>query len=112
MLRTETRRFASVSARIFDRNAKLLQRTRAAQHPASREYEYLKDEVNRRLLDRLEDVYSHRFESVLEMGSGAGSVTLDFLNDRDDVTRLVQVDHSYSMLTRDVIPPDSRCTCL
>lgn len=97
---------------VFDRAvSKLQQKNRAALHPDSQDFDYLKDEINNRLLDRLEDVYSHQFTNVLEMGSGPGTSTLKFMNEREDVQLLVQQDTSFSMLSRDVerIPKDSRC---
>ena len=38
---------------IFDRNAKRLQRSRAALDPSSRDYDYLKAEIAERLADRI-----------------------------------------------------------
>lgn len=78
----------------------MMQRSRVAIREDVSEYEYLKEEVNRRLLDRLEDVYAHQFESVLEMGSGSGETTLSILRDREDVKALIQVDPSFKMLQR------------
>lgn len=77
-----------------------MQRSRVAAREDASEYEYLKEEVNRRLLDRLEDVYAHQFESVLEMGSGSGETTMSILRDREDVKTVIQVDPSFKMLQR------------
>jgi hypothetical protein len=96
--------------KVFDRNAKMLQRSRMAMLPDSAEYEYLKKEVNKRLLDRLEDVYSHTFESVLEVGSGAGTDTVSFLSEREDVKHIIQVDNSFKLITRDDIDSSIRGT--
>lgn len=38
---------------VFDRRVKLLQRSRASNNPLSREVQYLRDEVARRLTERL-----------------------------------------------------------
>lgn len=83
---------------VFDRRMKMMQKTRAAMREDVADYEYLKDEVNRRLLDRLEDVYAHEFERVLEIGSGRGPITRSLLEDREDVKTLVQVDSSFKMI--------------
>lgn len=77
-----------------------MQRSRAAAREDASEYEYLKEEINRRLLDRLEDVYAHQFETVLEMGSGSGDTTMSILRDREDVKAVIQVDNSFKMLQR------------
>jgi len=95
------RRHYSSVTRVFDRRAKSMQKTRAAFHTGNSEYDYLKEEINRRLLDRLEDVYAHQFEVVMDMGSGSGESTLSVLQDREDVKMLVQVDPSFKMLMRD-----------
>lgn len=94
------RRYASVG-RVFDREAKMKQKTRNALLEDGDDNEYLKEEINKRLLDRLEDVYAHQFETVLEIGSGRGNSTLSLLLDRDDVKTIVQLDSSYRLLSSD-----------
>lgn len=42
------------SPKIFDRNVKRIQRNRASKLENSKDYDYLRDEVARRLLDRLD----------------------------------------------------------
>ena len=92
------RRYASVG-RVFDRETKMKQKTRNALLEDGEDYEYLKEEINKRLLDRLEDVYAHQFETVLEMGSGRGNSALSLLLDRDDVKTIVQLDSSHRILS-------------
>lgn len=101
------RRHYSSVTRVFDRRAKSMQKTRAALYAGNSEYDYLKEEINRRLLDRLEDVYAHQFEVVMEMGSGSGESTISVLQDREDVKMLIQVDPSFRLLTRDVMHPET-----
>ena len=102
-----SRRFSTV-ARVFDRKAKAMQKTRAAVHTGNSEYDFLKEEVNRRLLDRLEDVYAHQFEVVMEIGSGSGESTISVLQDREDIKQLIQVDSSFKLLTRDAVREETK----
>lgn len=57
--------------RVFDRNAKRMQRDQAAVHPESKSTDYLKDEMARRLVDRMSDI-SRKFPNALDLGSGPG----------------------------------------
>lgn len=65
---------------VFDRHAKRIQRSNAA-FRASRttsSSEFLREEIARRVLDRLEDVqHSHRhaLQDILELGTGFGSLS-------------------------------------
>ncbi|KAI8851851.1 S-adenosyl-L-methionine-dependent methyltransferase [Chytridium lagenaria] len=75
------RRFATASSgvqMVFDRAVKIKQRNRAALRPDSREVDYLKDEVAKRLTDRLLDIKrsGHIYKLV----------------DRDMMDHLVQID--------------------
>jgi len=53
---------------IFDRAGKKRQRARAAQAPDWPEYDYLRAEVAKRLVDRLEDIM-REFPEALELGA-------------------------------------------
>lgn len=53
---------------IFDRAGKKRQRARAALAPNWQEYDYLRAEVARRLVDRLEDIM-REFPAALEIGA-------------------------------------------
>ncbi|KAJ3026840.1 UNVERIFIED_CONTAM: NADH dehydrogenase [ubiquinone] 1 alpha subcomplex assembly factor 5 [Siphonaria sp. JEL0065] len=83
---------------VFDRNVKVLQRNASAVRPDSRTYDYLKDEVADRLVDRLLDI-KRRFPKTLDLGSGAGHI-IKFV-DKEMMDHLVQLDSAEKMLFRD-----------
>ncbi|RQM11497.1 hypothetical protein DD237_008074 [Peronospora effusa] len=56
---------------IFNRGTKRQQRNNIALLDNSNEYEYLQDEVARRLVDRLEDI-EREFPLALDLGCGSG----------------------------------------
>lgn len=58
--------------KVFDRHVKLLQKERAAKHPDSKFVEYLRDEINRRTIDRLAFVKTD-FEKVMDFGAHSGN---------------------------------------
>ncbi|ODQ50938.1 S-adenosyl-L-methionine-dependent methyltransferase [Saitoella complicata NRRL Y-17804] len=69
---------------VFDRAVKHLQRDRAAADPAaSRNYDYLKDEVADRLVERLLFV-NRKFDTVMDLGSGAGHVAKSLCRPREE----------------------------
>ncbi|XP_046848240.1 arginine-hydroxylase NDUFAF5, mitochondrial-like [Xenia sp. Carnegie-2017] len=82
---------------VFNRQAKRLQKNRASLLPNTDDYDYLKDEAARRLVDRLSDV-SRKFPLVLDLGCNKGHVA-KFLTS-SHVTSLVQCDMSEEMLKR------------
>ncbi len=53
--------------------AKLMQRNRAASAPDSRDFDYIRDEVARRLVDRLGDI-TRDFPVAVDLGANAGNV--------------------------------------
>ncbi|KAL0133474.1 hypothetical protein PUN28_000901 [Cardiocondyla obscurior] len=80
---------------VFDRNAKLLQRERAAQNADVQLYDYIKDEVGDRLADRIFDI-KRKFNRALDLGCGRGHVSKRILN--ESVEELVLADMSPSLL--------------
>jgi NADH dehydrogenase [ubiquinone] 1 alpha subcomplex assembly factor 5 len=101
----------------FDRSIKLLQREGAARtHKVWKDdesrvdYDYFRNEVARRLIDRLDDIKREDgFPLALEIGSGAGIVHRMICSDValhgsggiGGVRKLVQMDSSDAMLHRD-----------
>lgn len=78
--RRPTRRFYAVQApgaptlEIFNQNIKILQKERAATNVEhSRESDYLKNEVARRLVDRLLDI-DRKFPNVLDLGANSCNI--------------------------------------
>jgi len=61
----------NTSINIFDRQAKYLQRERAARAPDVAVYDYLKEEVGYRLADRIFDI-KRRFKLAVDLGCGRG----------------------------------------
>ncbi|KAJ2854881.1 hypothetical protein J3B02_002457 [Coemansia erecta] len=85
---------------VFDRKAKRMQRDRAASRVLdSREVDYLKDEVARRVADRLLDI-KRRYRTVVEIGSGCGHFAKAV--DEDMMDKLVMCEMSQVSLNRDV----------
>ncbi|XP_001601244.1 arginine-hydroxylase NDUFAF5, mitochondrial [Nasonia vitripennis] len=80
---------------VFDRNAKLLQRERAAKAEDVNVYDYLKDEIGYRLSDRVFDI-KRKFNKALDLGCGRGHISKYILN--DSVDELILADLSPSWL--------------
>ncbi|KAG5306560.1 NDUF5 hydroxylase, partial [Acromyrmex insinuator] len=90
---------------VFDRNAKLLQRERAAKNANVQLYDYIKDEVGDRLADRIFDI-KRKFGKVLDLGCGRGHVSKRILS--ESVEELVLADMSPSLLQQVEITEDIR----
>ncbi|KAJ2899951.1 hypothetical protein IWW38_000749 [Coemansia aciculifera] len=85
---------------VFDRNAKRMQRNRAAARAVdSREVDYLKDEVAARVSDRLLDI-KRRYHTVVEIGAGCGHLAKAV--DEDMMDRLIMCDMAETALDRDI----------
>lgn len=103
--------------KVFDRHTKLLQKERAAHNPDSKYVEYLRDEINRRTIDRLAFVKTD-FTNVLDFGSHSGNFERllcdpskddknpQWKKDRQMITskinKIVMVESSKSMLYKDL----------
>lgn len=92
----------SSSINIFDRQAKILQRERAARAPDVAVYDYLKEEVGYRLADRIFDI-KRKFKLAVDLGCGRGYVAKHI--DSDSVEELVVCDMSPTWL--DQVPNPS-----
>ncbi|KAJ7498507.1 S-adenosyl-L-methionine-dependent methyltransferase [Mycena latifolia] len=112
MLRSLARFAASSSAsplnphtlgpfQVFDRNAKRIQKNRAALREGSRTVDYVRDEVADRLMERFMDI-KRTFATVLDLGSGAGHFTR--LLEPERAKKVIMIDSSEKALHRD---PDS-----
>ncbi|CAE6425644.1 unnamed protein product [Rhizoctonia solani] len=114
--RTLIRRYATASGgspfsahtmspfRLFDRNAKRIQKDRAALRASgerSRTVDYVREEVADRLFERVLDI-KRRFPHILDLGAGSGHFTK--LLDLDVTDRVTMLDMSLQSLNRD---PDS-----
>ncbi|XP_018363654.1 PREDICTED: NADH dehydrogenase [ubiquinone] 1 alpha subcomplex assembly factor 5 [Trachymyrmex cornetzi] len=88
---------------VFDRNAKLLQRERAAKDANVQLYDYIKDDVGDRLADRIFDI-KRKFGRVLDLGCGRGHVSKRILS--ESVEELVLADMSSSLLQQADITED------
>jgi len=82
---------------IFDRKAKRHQRNVAAKMQDHHVYDYLKDEVASRVVDRLCDI-ARCFPVALDLGCGKGHIS-KYLT-KDNVELLYQSDMSQGMLDR------------
>jgi NADH dehydrogenase [ubiquinone] 1 alpha subcomplex assembly factor 5 len=105
------------SNHAFDRDLKRLQRDGAARahklwvpSPDNVEYDYFRDEIARRLVDRLDDIRRDEgFPLALDIGAGSGYIhraicadeAFDGVGGIGGVRKLVQLDASKEMLQRD-----------
>ncbi|KAK7054105.1 S-adenosyl-L-methionine-dependent methyltransferase [Favolaschia claudopus] len=86
---------------VFDRDAKRMQKDRAALRDDSRTVDYVREEVADRMMERFLDI-KRSFGSVLDLGSGAGHFTK--LLEPEKARKSIMVDLSQKSLFRD---PDS-----
>ncbi|XP_049829781.1 arginine-hydroxylase NDUFAF5, mitochondrial [Schistocerca gregaria] len=86
---------------IFDREAKLYQRQRAALAADVELYDYLKEEVGYRLADRIFDI-KRKFNCAVDLGCGRGYVSRHVLGDA--VERLILCDMCPTWLDQAVLP--------
>eukprot|EP01138_Halocafeteria_seosinensis_P011996 gb/GECG01012260.1/.p1 GENE.gb/GECG01012260.1/~~gb/GECG01012260.1/.p1 ORF type:complete len:374 (+),score=50.69 gb/GECG01012260.1/:1-1122(+) len=98
--RSCTRYYSSSSPAVFDRVKKRKQRNAAARLADSSDYDYLRDEMMSRLVDRLLDV-TKEFPTALELGSAGGNI-LKHLAGHGEIKRLYMADMSEEMLHRDM----------
>jgi len=101
---TTVRFFSSQRNEVFDQKAKNAHRERSALMYPDGRYDYLKDEVARRLVDRLNDVSpAKKFPSALDLGSLHGSVRkgLAFTAQNKGIEKLHQLETCERLLTRD-----------
>ena len=73
-MRSCSTRAKSAGLNVFDRNAKMLQRHRAAVRDDAHVFQYLKDEVGFRLSDRIFDI-KKEFEVGIDLGCGRGNMS-------------------------------------
>uniref|UniRef100_A0A336LU23 Arginine-hydroxylase NDUFAF5, mitochondrial n=1 Tax=Culicoides sonorensis TaxID=179676 RepID=A0A336LU23_CULSO len=88
-------KFNFTTMNIFDRQAKKLQKERAAKSEDVELYDYIKEEVGYRLSDRVFDV-KRQFKNAVDLGCGRGYVSKHIL--ADSVERLTLCDISPAML--------------
>ncbi|KAJ7755999.1 S-adenosyl-L-methionine-dependent methyltransferase [Mycena metata] len=86
---------------VFDRNAKRIQKDRAALKEGSRTVDYVREEVADRLMERFLDI-KRTFGTILDLGSGSGHFTK--LLEPEKAQKSVMMDSSEMALRRD---PDS-----
>lgn len=92
-----TRRQDETIMNVFDRKAKRKQKNRAALAENVAVYDYLKDEVAERMVDRIGDVARY-FPMALDLGCGRGHLS-KYLT-KEQVGTLVMSDMAENMLTQ------------
>ncbi|OQS01137.1 hypothetical protein ACHHYP_20069 [Achlya hypogyna] len=99
------RRFMSMQ--VFNRAMKRQQRNNAAMLTNSTEYEYLREEVARRLVDRLEDI-DREFPLAADLGAGSGYIYKSLAPDAGlgGIKKLLQFEFAEKLLLRDVNTPE------
>lgn len=97
----------NTSINIFDRQAKYLQRERAARAPDVAVYDYLKEEVGYRLADRIFDI-KRKFKLAVDLGCGRGYVAKHI--DSESVEELIVCDMSPTWLDQVPNPPNVKVT--
>ena len=94
MLRPSPRRFVH----IFDRALKRHHRERAALDPGHEQYNYLRDEVASRLVERLDDIdASYAFPRAVDIGAGTGHVRRALARGESGVESLLELDGAAAM---------------
>ncbi|CAG0919682.1 unnamed protein product, partial [Notodromas monacha] len=88
---------------VFDRQTKLLQRSRAALAPDADNYDYVKAEIGYRVADRLYDI-KREMDIVVDLGCGRGHVSRHI--SADWVKKLVLTDHCPEWANTAVIDPE------
>eukprot|EP00466_Bigelowiella_natans_P004044 jgi/Bigna1/71212/fgenesh1_pg.14_\ len=90
---------------VFDHKAKIAHRDRITLAYPDGQYDYLKDEVARRLTDRLNDVSpAKKFPNCLDLGALSGHVRkalTDFTAKNKGITKIHQLEMSEKLLQRD-----------
>uniref|UniRef100_A0A1B0D4A9 Arginine-hydroxylase NDUFAF5, mitochondrial n=1 Tax=Phlebotomus papatasi TaxID=29031 RepID=A0A1B0D4A9_PHLPP len=102
-----TRKFSFDPVNIFDRNAKRIQRERAANSQDVELYDYIKDEVGYRLADRVFDV-KKKFNVCVDLGASRGFVSKHIL--ADTVEHLIMCEMSPTMLKQAESTPGVKVT--
>lgn len=87
--------FTTSQMNIFDRKTKLQQKRIAANYPDHSLYDYLRDEVAERVIDRMADI-SRFFPTVLDLGAGKGYLAKHIA--QDEVGKLYQLESCKDML--------------
>lgn len=102
--------------KVFDRNIKWLQKEKAANNPDYKYAQYLKDEINRRTIERL-SYLKIDFTNVLDYGAHSGNFekllcdtrrdnNMEWKTDRElvksKIGKILMIDSSKSMLYKDV----------
>lgn len=77
----------------------MTQRSRAAKLPDSREYDYIRDEVARRVLDRFEDI-TRTFPVAVDVGANTANI-LQQLDGHGGISKLHMIESCRDMLYRD-----------
>uniref|UniRef100_A0ABI7XGP6 NADH:ubiquinone oxidoreductase complex assembly factor 5 n=1 Tax=Felis catus TaxID=9685 RepID=A0ABI7XGP6_FELCA len=88
---------------IFDRDLKRKQKNWAARQPEPVKFDYLKEEVGRRIADRVYDI-ARKFSLALDVGCGRGYIA-QHLN-KETVGKFFQVDIAENALIHYVLKPD------
>ncbi|XP_066903988.1 arginine-hydroxylase NDUFAF5, mitochondrial isoform X2 [Halyomorpha halys] len=86
---------------VFDRKAKLIQKSRASNIENFVVYDYLKEEVGWRVADRILDI-NRKFKNVVDLGCGRGYISRHIL--ADSVENLIMCDMSNSTLEQASLP--------
>ncbi|XP_067626346.1 arginine-hydroxylase NDUFAF5, mitochondrial isoform X4 [Eurosta solidaginis] len=94
---------------IFDRNAKRLQKERAARNPDVKLYDYLKEEVGFRLADRILDI-KREFGNAADIGCSRGFLSKHIM--AESVQHLTLCDTSPTMLAQAQGTPGLKMTRL
>lgn len=88
---------------VFNTQMKLQQRNRAAVRPDASEYDYLRDEIALRLVDRLYDVNRTEFPITVDLGANTGNIYKALTKNAaiERIRTLHMIDSSPYMLYRD-----------
>ncbi|KAF0687304.1 Aste57867_20946 [Aphanomyces stellatus] len=97
------------SMQVFNRAVKRQQKNNIALLENSTEYEYLREEVAKRLVDRLQDI-DRDFPTALDLGAGSGHIYKSLAPDvgLGGVNHLIQFETAERLLLRDAGSDDDK----
>ena len=95
-----SRHYASHSTmEVFDKRMKLAQRDAAALTASDLQYEYLRDEVARRVIDRLSDI-TRTFPHAVDVGCNTANIARQLPVGQSGIQTLLSLDTSFHSLRR------------
>lgn len=84
---------------VFDTNMKVLHKNQTAVLPDAHSFDYLQDEIARRLVDRISDI-SRKFPVTADLGCNSCNIA-KVIGDRGGVKKLININPARAQMMRD-----------